>query len=372
MRSRFTIGVIAGFSWFTLVFEAAGAESPGPDFSTLSRDSTTSSSSHGVILRLRDGSSVRVGGKLAALIAEGYAALRRNQYDRAISSFTSALQTNPDKSIASVLYDYRISAYFANGQVDKALIDCNAAIGLNAKDAAAYYNRAIIYGSKRNYKLAIRDSTTAIQLRPKFANAYHNRGAFQADISEFDKAIADLSEAIQFDPRSATTFDGRAQVYEDIEKFDKAMADYDRVLRIIPKDADDYVVRGRAYFKKGNYKEAASAFKKALQLSRNNDSALGGLAWLKATCPDASLRDGKEAIRVSMRACELSKWKEPYRIEALAAAHAETGDFEQAVNFQTQAINMKSEYGPVDKKTREHLALYRDNKPWRSKPLVAR
>lgn len=150
------------------------------------------------------------------------------------------------------------------------------------------------------------------------------------------------------------------------------MADYDRVLRIIPKDADDYVVRGRAYFEKGNYKEAASAFEKALQLFPNSDFALSGLAWLRATCPDASMRNGKEAIRMSMRACELSKWKEPRHIAALAAAYAETGDFEQAVKYQTQAMKMKSEYGPIDKKTRERLALYRDHKPWRSKPLIAR
>ena len=405
MHSRFIICVIAGFSWFTLAFEATGAESPGPDFSTSPRDSRTASSSREVTIRLPDGQNVRVGGKVGALIAGGYSAARSKQYDRAISSFTAALQTKPDKSIAFFTYFFRAMAYSEKGQLDKALSDfntaiqlnskyapaylnrgnaysrigntdkavndCTAAIQLNPKNAAAYYNRAIHYGNKRDYKLAIRDSTVALQLDPKYANAYHNRGAFHADIGEFDKAIADLSEAIRFDPRSATTFYGRAQVYEDIEKFDKAMADYDRVIRIIPKDADDYAVRGVGYFKKDNYKEAASAFQKALQLSRGNDFALRRLAWFRASCPEASMRNGKEAIRMSMRACELSKWKEPCCIEALAAAYAETGDFDKAVKFQTQAINMKSEYGPVDKKTREHLALYRDHKPARSEPLVA-
>jgi tetratricopeptide (TPR) repeat protein len=150
------------------------------------------------------------------------------------------------------------------------------------------------------------------------------------------------------------------------------VADYDRVIRIIPKDADDYAVRGRAYFKKGNYKEAASAFEKALQLSPNNDSALGRLALFRATCPDASLRNGKEAIRMSMRACELTGWKEPAAIFTLAAAYAEIGDFNQAVKYQTQGIEMSSAYGPVLKEERERLALYRDHKPWREKPLGAR
>jgi hypothetical protein len=76
MHVRFIIGVIAAFGSFTLTFEVIGAESPAPDFSTLSRDSRTPSSSREVAIRLPDGSSVRVGGKAGALIAEGYSALQ--------------------------------------------------------------------------------------------------------------------------------------------------------------------------------------------------------------------------------------------------------------------------------------------------------
>jgi tetratricopeptide (TPR) repeat protein len=187
-----------------------------------------------------------------------------------------------------------------------------------------------------------------------------------------DESPGPVFSSISRDSRTSSSSREATIRYEDIEQSGKAMADYDRVIRIAPKDADEYAVRGVAYFKKDNYKEAASAFEKALQLFPNNDSVLGRFAWFRATCPDASLRNGKEAIRRSTRACELSKWKEPYRIEALAVAYAEIGDFDKAVKFQTQAINMKSEYGPVDKKTREHLALYRDHKPARFEPLVAR
>ena len=406
MALRFVVGVIASFNSFTLAFEAIGAEFPGPGVEGQFLGWRASSSSREVTIRFRDGSSVRVGGKLGALIAEGYSAARSKQYDKAISSFTAALQADPDKNVAFAIYFRRACAYSDKGQLDKALSDWTAAIQLNSKNATTYYNcgndhartgntdkaiadyttaiqlnpkyvsaylnRGVEYSNKREYKLAFRDATMAIQLDPKHASAYHDRGAYYAETGDFDEAIADFNEAIRLDPRSATTFYGRATVYEDIEKIDKAMADFDRVVRIAPKDADDYAVRGSAYFKKGNYKEAAFAFQKALQLFPNNDFALGRFAWFRATCPDASLRDGKEAIRMSMRACELSKWKEPYRIEALAAAYAETGDFDKAVKFQTQAINMKSEYGPVLKEDRELLAFYRDHKPWRKKPLSAR
>jgi tetratricopeptide (TPR) repeat protein len=358
MHTRFFVGVIAGLSWFTLAFEAIGVEAPRPG-------------AEGT-LRFGDGSSVRVAGKLAALITEGLSAARSKQYNRAISSFTAALQTNPDKAVAFGIYFNRASAYSNQAEFDKAIADYTTAIQLNPKSVSAYLNRSVCYANKREYKLALRDATMAIQLDPKHANAYHDRGAYYAETGDFDKAIADFSEAIRFNPNSASTFNNRAQAYENIEKFDKATADYDRVIRIAPKDADDYSARGSAYFKKGKYKEAASAFEKALRLFPNSDSALGRFAWFRATSPDASLRNGKEAIRMSMRACELMGWKEPRAISTLAAAYAEAGDFNQAVKYQLQASNMASEYGPVLKEERERLTLYRDHKLWRSKPLSAR
>jgi tetratricopeptide (TPR) repeat protein len=406
MHSRFILGVILSLGLFALAFEAIGAESPGPGAEGQSiGDRRSTSRSNEVIVRLPDGQNVRAAGELAALIQKGYSALQSKQYDRSISLLTAALQTNPDKNIALFIHFYRASAYSDKGQPDRALSDWTAAIQLNSKYAPAWYNRGRDYGvvgdtdkaisdyteairlnptylvayvnranqysEKRQYTLAFRDATTAIQLDPKHANAYHNRGAFHADIGEFEKAIADYSKAIQFDPRSATTFYARGSAYEDLEKFDKAIADYDRVIRIGPKDSDDYAVRARAYFTKGNYKEAVSSYEKAIQLSPNNDNALRGLAWLRATCPEASLRNGKEAIRMSIKACELSKWKEPGPFFTLAAAYAEAGDFDKAVKYQVQAIQRKSAYTPVGKGSRERLALYRDHKAYRSKPLVA-
>ena len=204
MDTRSIIGVIAGFCSLSLAFEATGVESPLPNF-------PTSSSSREVTVRLPDGQNVRVGGKLVALIAGGYSAARSKQYDRAISSFTAALQMNPDTNIAFAIYSCRASAYYEKGELGKALSDWTAAIQLNSKYARAYYDCAINYENGRDYKRAIRDSTAAIQLNLKYADAYHNRGAYYHETGEFDKAIADFNKAIQFNPRSATTFDGRAQ-----------------------------------------------------------------------------------------------------------------------------------------------------------------
>ena len=57
-----------------------------------------------------------------------------------------------------------------------------------------------------------------------------------------------------------------------------------------------------------------------------------------ATCPEAKYRDGGKAVESATRACELTKWKSSEFLNTLAAAYAESGDFDAAVTWQTRAI----------------------------------
>lgn len=64
------------------------------------------------------------------------------------------------------------------------------------------------------------------------------------------------------------------------------------------------------------------------------------LAWLLATCPEASIRDGQLAIHWAEEACEGTAWEEPSYLDTLAAAYAEKGDFTQAVKWSTKAVQI--------------------------------
>ena len=50
-------------------------------------------------------------------------------------------------------------------------------------------------------------------------------------------------------------------------------------------------------------------------------------------------------------------------VDTLAAAYAETGDFDSAVKYQTQAISLAPD-GPQKAEYRDRLKLYREKKPY--------
>ena len=93
---------------------------------------------------------------------------------------------------------------------------------------------------------------------------------------------------------------------------------------------------------------------------------LNNLAWLLATCPDGAFRNGPEAVRLATRACELTKYSQPLLIGSLAAAQAESGDFQAAIATAERAAALADtlHLERVAAKNRELIQLYRQNQPF--------
>ena len=171
---------------------------------------------------------------------------------------------------------------------------------------------------------------------------------------------------IRLAPSVASCYCSRAFAYKAAKNYDKAIADYTEAIRLDPKDSDAYCGRGWIWREMNQYATALSDFNNALRIDARDACAIDGRAWIAATCPDASLRDGKKAVELAIEACELTRWKEAYCLETLAAAYAETGDFASAVKWQTKAIELEAD--PKEKSEYQtRLKLYQEKKPFREK-----
>ena len=134
--------------------------------------------------------------------------------------------------------------------------------------------------------------------------------------------------------------------------------------RLNPKFARAYNNRGIAFSINCEYERALSDYNEAIRLNPKNDSAYNNRAMLLAACADAKHRNGRKAVKDALRACELTDWKKPEALDTLAASFAETGDFENAIKWESRAI----EIAPTDTELRAYrvrLELYYSGTPYR-------
>jgi hypothetical protein len=117
----------------------------------------------------------------------------------------------------------------------------------------------------------------------------------------------------------------------------------------------------------GQYSNAVDTLHQALLSDAKDEKSYNQLAWIKATCSDASVRDGNDAVSAASKACELSQWKDWSYIDTLAAAYAEAGDFKRAVEFQEQALRTGLPPERDLKNMQARLSLYKQSRPFREK-----
>jgi tetratricopeptide (TPR) repeat protein len=118
---------------------------------------------------------------------------------------------------------------------------------------------------------------------------------------------------------------------------------------------------------RGRYSTAVEILQQGIALDPKDGWSYNQLAWIKATSPDASVRNGSEAVAAANKACELTSWKNPRYIDTLAAAYAEAGDFKRAVEFQERALRTANRTNSERQPMRERLSLYRQSQPFREK-----
>jgi 4-amino-4-deoxy-L-arabinose transferase-like glycosyltransferase len=119
--------------------------------------------------------------------------------------------------------------------------------------------------------------------------------------------------------------------------------------------------------RQGQVVQAMERYREALKIDPDFDGALNNLAWLLATCSNASLRNGSNAVTLARRACDLTQERTTVYIGTLAAAYAETGNFPEAISTAERAIRCARLRGEeaLARRNGELLETYRAGKPYR-------
>jgi tetratricopeptide (TPR) repeat protein len=118
---------------------------------------------------------------------------------------------------------------------------------------------------------------------------------------------------------------------------------------------------------KGRRAEGLTHWRKALLKEPDNVQVLNETAWVLATAPETSLRNGSEAVSLAEHAVQLTSAREPVVLGTLAAAYAETGRYDQAIETGQRAADLAARQGnaPLAASLNQRLALFEQKTPIR-------
>lgn len=306
-------------------------------------------------------------GDAAVQEALGLACLMSERTAEAREAFTRAIDLAPD-AISPLLQRARILAIEEDREA--ALEDIDRALDIEPGNPAALLLRARINQQAGDTDDALADVESILADRPDMPGALELRGLIAAEREDYETAIRDFRRLAARNPDDPALVGQLGMLYLAAKQPREAIRRFTRALEL---DEDNFAcLRGRsdAAISIGDHPAAVTDLEKALGIKPEDSGVLNNLAWLLATSPDDDLRDGKRAIELATKACEVTKWEEAHIISTLAAAYAETGDFDAARKYSTQAVEQGGESDEVAAQLTAELDSYEAAKPWRERQAM--
>jgi protein O-mannosyl-transferase len=198
--------------------------------------------------------------------------------------------------------------------------------------------------------------------------ALNNLGIIFLEKGRLDDAISNLQTAIDLRPENAPAHDNLAKaLLRKGGHVPEAMVHYHKLLEIEPENVEARNTLGTVLIQQGKVKEAIGEWQDALAIQPENGNAASNLAWVFATCPEDSIRDGARAVELAEKALRIAGGKIPMIYKVLAAAYAESGRFSDAGETARRGAELATNQGnaALAAELESNIALYQSGRPLR-------
>jgi tetratricopeptide (TPR) repeat protein len=258
-------------------------------------------------------------------------------------------------------------ALLQEGKVDEAILQYRKVLLARPDYAKARNNLGSALAMKGDLEGAAGQYRAALETTPDYPEAVHNLGKVLLLKGDLGGALAclDNPSAGSADPLARWNDLGKAFLQEP--DWQCAIACYRQAININPRSADAYANLGLAFFKKAEIKEAMDAWQRSLEIKPDQLYVLNNLAWLLATTPEASLRNGAKAVALAKEAGQLSGDGNPMTLHTLAAAYAEEGSYGLAAVTARRGLELAAEQknGALAATLQKEIQLYEAGAPAR-------
>jgi len=282
------------------------------------------------------------------------------KYDEAMKHAERVVKLLPRKANGFLL---KARVHIMQEDLKGAIQDATDAIKVEPESLQAILLRARLRHTSGEKEEARKDLEKALTIQPGLPQAILTRSMFSASEGKYDAAIRDMEQLLEADPGNTEYLLQVAAYLVSDKRPRKAIKTIESILSVDKTNLQALRSRGDALLSIGKQKEAMADFEAIIKAEPDNSGALNNLAWTLATSTDEKLREGKRALELATKACELTKYKAAHIISTLASAYAETGDFENARKWSQKAVDEAEE--DVKDQLKKELESYKENKPWR-------
>ncbi|HEV2327759.1 MAG TPA: tetratricopeptide repeat protein [Verrucomicrobiae bacterium] len=245
------------------------------------------------------------------------------------------------------------------------------AVSKNPAAWGALNDLGVIFAEHGDYTNAIDHFQRSVKYGPDNTDARLNFGYALVLQKNYRAAEAQYLAALKVSPREPVANKMYARMLE-LDGDNREALIHLQLSASLSQDPDTYTELANLDYGLGNWHRVVTDLQQALMHKpkpATELTALNNLAWVLATCPDDSVRNGIQAIQYAEKACRLTGFKQSGIVNTLAAAYAESGRFPDAIASAQSAIKLASAAGDTKAAaaTSQLLAQYQEGKPWRDR-----
>ncbi len=289
---------------------------------------------------------------------------KQREYERAIACYDQVLERLPASAEA---HAGKGRALLELNRFDDSIPHFETALRLNPEFPDAENNLGNALTGKGSAAAALPHYERALQLKPQSAEICYNFGNALLQMGNRTAAIELYEKSVKLQPDFADSHNNLGSLLFQMGRTEEALEHFRKYAALRPNAAGAHANLGVALSQAGHTAEAVQEYESTLEADPGQVPALNNLAWILATCPDASLRDGTRAVALASKADELTQQSNPSVLRTLAAALAESGRFPEARQAATTAIRMLESQGNHDlaETVKNERDCYQAGRPFR-------
>jgi tetratricopeptide (TPR) repeat protein len=300
----------------------------------------------------------------------------QGRLDNAERFFGAILRDRPEdagahNALGEVLMD--------RGKVEEAYRHFQEALRLEPDHPLAHYNLGQILlqqrpaEAARHFRIFLGDNPKSAQGHNLLGLALLEMGQHEEAIVHFEKALQVAPEAARLSvhvPDAAPILFNLGSAWQARRQWSRAAGCFAQSVALKPLNSKYHRALAFAWDQEGRHKEAQGEYRESVRLHPTWPAVSARRAWFLATHPVPQQRNGSLALEYAQQAQQATGDSEPRVADALAAAYAEVGHFEEAVRTAVQAAEQAEKVGQrqLAGQIRERVLLYSRRECYRASP----